>query len=64
MLNLCDVLAIEDIDSIKVVAALKNGAFADLEDCLQSDCARKIKTEYIITRNIKVRPDRALCKVA
>lgn len=53
MLNLCDILAIENIDSVKVIAALKNSAFVDLEDCLQSDCAEKVKADYIITRNIK-----------
>lgn len=53
LLNLCDILAIEDIDSVKVVAALKNCAFTDLEDCLRSGCAGKIKADYIVTRNIK-----------
>lgn len=53
LLNLCDILAVEAIDSVKVTAALKNSAFTDLEDCLQSDCARKIKADYIVTRNVK-----------
>lgn len=53
LLNLCDILAIEAIDSVKVIAALKNSAFMDLEDCLQSDCAGKIKADYIVTRNMK-----------
>lgn len=53
LLNLCDILAIQAIDSVKVIAALKNSAFIDLEDCLQSDCAEEIKADYIVTRNIK-----------
>lgn len=53
LLNLCDILAIEAINSVKVIAALKNSAFMDLEDCLQSDCAGEIKADYIVTRNIK-----------
>lgn len=53
LLNLFDILAIEAIDSVKVIAALKNSAFMDLEDCLQSDCAGKIKADYIVTRNTK-----------
>ncbi len=53
LLNLCDILAVEGIDSVKIVAALKNKAFADLEDCLQSDCARRIRADYIVTRNMK-----------
>lgn len=26
---------------------------ADLKDCLQSNCAKSVKADYIITRNIK-----------
>lgn len=53
LLNLCDIFAIEGIDSAKIVAALKNSTFKDLEDCLQSDCAKRIRADYIVTRNIK-----------
>lgn len=53
LLNLCDILAIEGINSVKVIDALKNNAFVDLEDCLQSSCAKNIKADYIVTRNIK-----------
>ncbi|MCI9077272.1 MAG: PIN domain-containing protein [Dorea sp.] len=53
LLNLCDIFTIEGIDSAKIVAALKNSAFKDLEDCLQSDCAKRIRADYIVTRNIK-----------
>lgn len=53
LLNLCDILAIEATDSVKIIAALKDSAFRDLEDCLQSDCAGKIKADYIVTRNMK-----------
>ncbi len=27
--------------------------FLDFEDCLQSDCVKRVKADYIITRNIK-----------
>lgn len=53
LLNLCDILVVEGIDSVKIVAALKNNTFSDLEDCLQSDCAKRIKADYIVTRNMK-----------
>lgn len=53
LLNLCDILAIEGINSVKVIDALKNDAFVDLEDCLQSGCAKNVKADYIVTRNIK-----------
>ncbi len=50
LLNLCDIFAIEGIDSAKIVAALKNSTFKDLEDCLQSDCAKRIRADYIVTQ--------------
>lgn len=31
----------------------KNEAFSDVEDCLQSQCAKRFSASYIITRNIK-----------
>lgn len=53
LLNLCDILIVENIDSVKIVTALKNKDFTDFEDCLQSECAKCIGVQYIITRNIK-----------
>lgn len=53
LLNLCDILEVEGIDSAKIVSALQNRAFVDFEDCLQSSCAKIAGAKYIITRNIK-----------
>lgn len=50
---LCSILEVENIDSFKLRTALKNSAFIDLEDCLQSICAKKIMADYIVTRNVK-----------
>lgn len=61
LLNLCDILTVEGIDSVKIVASLRNSAFSDLEDCLQSCCAERIRADYIVTRNIK---DFSLSKVS
>ncbi len=53
LLNLCDILSVEGIDSEKIMASLKNRSFTDFEDCLQEQCAVAIQADYIITRNIK-----------
>ena len=53
LLTLCNILMVEGIDSIKLMSALRNKEFSDLEDCLQSICAKNVKADYIITRNIK-----------
>ena len=53
LLNLCDIFIVEGIDSAKIVAALRNEAFSDLEDCLQSYCAKNVRADYIVTRNLK-----------
>ena len=53
LMNLCDILTVEGVDSAKVVSALKNERFSDLEDCLQDECATAVKADYIVTRNIK-----------
>ena len=49
---LCKVFEISAIDKKKVLAALENGNFADLEDCLQMECALEVSAEYIVTRNL------------
>ena len=53
LLNLCNILKVEGIDLTKLMSALQNKSFSDLEDCLQSICAKNVKADYIITRNIK-----------
>ena len=53
LLSLCDILFIEKVDSGKIISALKNNKFRDMEDCLQDECAMSVSADYIITRNIK-----------
>lgn len=53
LLNLCEILTVEGVDSSKIIAALKNVEFRDLEDCIQERCAVSTKADYIVTRNIK-----------
>jgi len=51
--DLCELMTVVGIDKEKIVASLGNEAFTDIEDCLQSECAKSFSAEYIITRNIK-----------
>lgn len=51
LLELCKILRVEGIDSVKIISGLKNKKFSDFEDCLQEECAAAIKADYIITRN-------------
>lgn len=53
LINLCDILTVEVVDSVKVMSALRNSKFEDLEDCLQDECATAVKADYIVTRNTK-----------
>lgn len=53
LLNLCEILEVEGVDSRKVKSALNRMDFVDLEDCIQDECAATIKADYIVTRNVK-----------
>lgn len=53
LLNICRILKVEGIDSVKILSALRNKDFADMEDCLQEECAMSIAADYIVTRNVK-----------
>lgn len=44
----------------KVVDAINQEDFSDFEDCLQEQCAKEIKADYIVTRNIN---DFVSCKM-
>jgi len=52
LLELCEFMEVAGIQRNQIMNALTNENFDDLEDCLQSECARQIGAEYIITRNI------------
>ena len=49
--DICHVFTVVGIDSAKLLSALGNESFNDLEDCLQSECADEFDVEYIVTRN-------------
>ena len=72
LLELCDMFTIVNINASKIVSALRNDEFSDLEDCLQEKCAVEFNADYIVTRNIcdfkgsrikPIEPDEFLAKV-
>ena len=52
LLSLAELIPIVKIDHEKIVTALNKKSFTDFEDCLQSECAKEINAEFIITRNV------------
>ena len=52
LLNLCKIFDVEGIDKAKLIAGLENENFSDFEDCLQMECAKSYKADYIVTRNV------------
>lgn len=46
-------LSVVGIDYEKLISAINNLRFDDIEDCLQSVCAVNCGAEYIITRNLE-----------
>lgn len=51
--DLCEILTVVGIDKGKIISALANDDFTDVEDCLQNECAIDFSADYIITRNVK-----------
>ena len=50
--DLCSIFDVEGIDKAKILSGLQNEEFSDFEDCLQMECAKAYKADYIVTRNI------------
>ena len=53
LLGLCEIFYVSAIDKEKIVTALKNESFEDLEDCLQAEAAVLFGADYVLTRNVK-----------
>ena len=51
--DLFTILTVVGIDKNKLLSALDNLGFDDVEDCLQMECAKDFSADYIVTRNIK-----------
>jgi hypothetical protein len=52
LLGLCDFMEIAGVQKRQLIDALNDETFDDLEDCLQTECAKAVNADYIITRNI------------
>ena len=52
-LNIFEVFRVEAIDFSKLLATVADETFSDFEDCLQVQCAKSFRADYIITRNVK-----------
>jgi hypothetical protein len=52
LLGLCDFIEIAGVQKRQIIDALNDETFDDLEDCLQTQCAKDVNADYIITRNI------------
>ena len=50
---MCRVMSVVGIDDERLISAINNLRFDDIEDCLQSVCAESCGAEYIITRNLE-----------
>jgi predicted nucleic acid-binding protein len=50
---LCCSIPIVEIGHKVIVNALVNNDFDDIEDCLQTECARVVNADFIVTRNIQ-----------
>ena len=53
LLDIFDIFSVIGIDENKLKIALKNKDFKDFEDCLQVECGREIKVDFIVTRDTK-----------
>jgi predicted nucleic acid-binding protein len=51
LLDLCNIFGVVGIDLTKLLRALNDAIFDDIEDYLQYDCAIEAKTDYIVTRD-------------
>lgn len=53
ILCLAEFIEIVGIDRKKIINVLNDELFDDVEDCLQTECAKAFTADYIVTRNIK-----------
>ncbi len=53
LIKVLSFLSVVGIGYERLIAAIDNLRFDDIEDCLQSVCAQSCGAEYIITRNLE-----------
>lgn len=52
LIDICGFLKVAGTSHEEVVKAIKMTEFKDFEDCLQDRCAKNLRAQYIITRNV------------
>jgi len=52
LLVFCEFVEVTGIQRKQMIDALTDENFDDFEDRLQVECARKVNTDYIVTRNV------------
>ena len=53
LIRICKIFHVEAVDKEKILFALTDDRFSDFEDCLQEQCAKSFRADYIVTRNVK-----------
>lgn len=51
-MEVCNILSVAGASHEKVVDAIHQENFTDFEDCLQVQCAKEVRADYIVTRNV------------
>jgi predicted nucleic acid-binding protein len=51
LFELCGFMEIANVEKSHVLNALQNEKFDDFEDCVQLECAKAVRAEYVVTRN-------------
>ena len=52
LMSICGFLKVAGASHEEVVKAIGKKEFRDFEDCLQDRCAKSVKAQYIVTRNV------------
>jgi len=52
LFQLCKIIKVVAIDQTSITHTLTNIDIDDIEDCLQIECAKAVKADYIVTRNM------------
>ena len=52
-IDLCTIFNVVGLSKSNIIVASRNRDFTDFEDCLQYECAKNIRADYIVTNNSK-----------
>ena len=52
LISICELLQVVGTTHDEIINALNTVEFKDFEDCIQTKCAKTVKADYVVTRNI------------